>query len=81
MLIVLPDDNPPVIAGTPALNRLRRAAAARRITVTNTPGANAIAVAEHTVALTLALVKQLVPDHGSSGSTGRILLVDLRAMP
>jgi len=124
MLIVVPDDNPPVLAGTPALDRLRRvgevrlydsdatdpqvllsrlrdadvavnirgrtlftaevlggcpklrlisiwgtgtdnvdlkAAAARGITVTNTPGANAIAVAEHTVALMLALVKQLAP--------------------
>lgn len=124
MLIVVPDDNPPVMAGTPALDRLRRlgevrlydsdatdpevlasrlrdadvavnirgrtrftadvlagcprlrlisiwgtgtdnvdlkAAAARGITVTNTPGANAIAVAEHTVALMLALVKQLAP--------------------
>jgi D-3-phosphoglycerate dehydrogenase len=117
MLIVVPDDNPPVLAGTQALERLRslgdvrlhdsdatdpkvlvgrlqdadialnimggtrftadilaacpklrlisirgtgtdnvdlQAAAARGITVTNTPGANAIAVAEHTVALILA---------------------------
>ena len=124
MLIVVPDDNPPVLAGTPALDRLRTigevrlydsdatdpkilaerlreadvalnirgrtfftaevlgvcprlklisiwgtgtdnvdlpAAAARGITVTNTPGANAVAVAEHTVALMLAVVKQLVP--------------------
>ncbi|MBI4840259.1 MAG: hydroxyacid dehydrogenase, partial [candidate division NC10 bacterium] len=124
MLIVVPDDNPPALAGTPALERLRRigevrvhdsdatdptvlkhrlreaevavnirgrtrftadvlqacpklrllsiwgtgtdnvdltAAAARGITVTNTPGANAIAVAEHTVALMLAVVKQLAP--------------------
>ncbi len=124
MLIVVPDDNPPVMARTPALERLRRvgevrlydsdatdpqvlssrlrdaevavnirgrtqftadvlagcpnlriisiwgtgtdnvdlkAAATRGITVTNTPGANAIAVAEHTVALMLALVKQLAP--------------------
>jgi D-3-phosphoglycerate dehydrogenase len=37
------------------------AAAARGVTVTNTPGANAIAVAEHTVALMLAVAKQLVP--------------------
>ncbi|HSB70683.1 MAG TPA: NAD(P)-dependent oxidoreductase [Candidatus Methylomirabilis sp.] len=122
MLIVVPDDNPPVLAGTPALERLRRigrvqvydsdatdptvlaerlreaevalnirgrtrfttevlqacpklrlisiwgtgtdnvdvkAAAACGITVTNTPGANAIAVAEHTVALMLAVAKQL----------------------
>ena len=122
MLIVVPDDNPPAMAGTPALERLRRsgevlvydsdatepgvladrlrdadvavnirgrtrftdevlrvcpklrlisiwgtgtdnvdlkAAAARGITVTNTPGANAIAVAEHTVALMLGVVKQL----------------------
>ncbi len=122
MLIVVPDDNPPALAGTPALDRLRqigavrlydsdateptvlaerlreaevalnirgrtrftaevlqacprlrlisiwgtgtdnvdlRAAAARDITVTNTPGANAVAVAEHTVALMLAVVKQL----------------------
>ncbi len=124
MLIVVPDDNPPVMARTPALERLRRvgevrlydsdatdpqvlssrlrdaevavnirgrtqftadvlagcpklriisiwgtgtdnvdlkAAATRGITVTNTPGANAIAVAEHTVALMLAVVKQLAP--------------------
>jgi D-3-phosphoglycerate dehydrogenase len=124
MLIVVPDDNPPALAGTPALERLRRlgevqvydsdatdpvvlqdrlreaaiavnirgrtrfttevlaacpilrlisiwgtgtdnvdlkAAAARGITVTNTPGANAIAVAEHSLALMLAVVKQLVP--------------------
>jgi D-3-phosphoglycerate dehydrogenase len=122
MRIVVPDDNPPALAGTPALTRLRgigevrvhdsdatdprvllerlrdadvamnirgrtrftadvlqacprlrlisiwgtgtdnvdlEAAAARGITVTNTPGANAIAVAEHTVALLLAVVKQL----------------------
>ena len=122
MLIVVPDDNPPVLAGTPALDRLRTigevrlydsdatdptilidrlreadvalnirgrtlftaealgacpklklisiwgtgtdnvdlpAAAARGVTVTNTPGANAIAVAEHTVALMLAAAKQL----------------------
>jgi len=122
MLIVVPDDNPPVLAGTPALDRLRTigevrlydsdatdpktlidrlreadvalnirgrtlftaealgacpklklisiwgtgtdnvdlpAAAARGVTVTNTPGANAIAVAEHTVALMLAVAKQL----------------------
>ena len=124
MLIVVPDDNPPVMAGTPALERLRRlgevrvhdsdatdpnvladrlrdadvavnirgrtrftaevlaacsklrlisiwgtgtdnvdlaAAAARGVTVTNTPGANAVAVAEHAVALMLAVVKQLAP--------------------
>jgi D-3-phosphoglycerate dehydrogenase len=124
MLIVVPDDNPPVLAGTPALDRLRTigevrlydsdatdpkilaerlreadvalnirgrtfftaevlgvcprlklisiwgtgtdnvdlpAAAARGVTVTNTPGANAVAVAEHTVALMLAVAKQLVP--------------------
>ena len=122
MLIVVPDDNPPVLAGTPALERLRTigevrlydsdatdptilidrlreadvalnirgrtlftaealeacpklklisiwgtgtdnvdlpAAVARGVTVTNTPGANAIAVAEHTVALMLAAAKQL----------------------
>ena len=122
MLIVVPDDNPPALAGTPALDRMRKigdvrvydsdatdpavlaerlkdadvavnirgrtrftaevlqacpklrlisiwgtgtdnvdlkAAAARGITVTNTPGANAVAVAEHTVALMLAVVKQL----------------------
>jgi phosphoglycerate dehydrogenase-like enzyme len=122
MLIVVPDDNPPVLAGTTALERLRqigtvqvydsdatdlkvlaerlreaevalnirgrtrftadvlqvcpklrlisiwgtgtdnvdlKAAAARGISVTNTPGANAVAVAEHTVALMLAVAKQL----------------------
>lgn len=122
MLIVVPDDNPPALAGTPALDRLRKidevrlydsdatdpavladrlkdadvavnirgrtrftaevlqacpklklisiwgtgtdnvdlkAAAARGVTVTNTPGANALAVAEHTVALVLAVVKQV----------------------
>ncbi|MBI4574176.1 MAG: phosphoglycerate dehydrogenase [candidate division NC10 bacterium] len=122
MLIVVPDDSPPAMAGTPALDRLRRvgevrvydsdatdpnvlrdrlrdaevavnirgrtrftadvlgacpklrlisiwgtgtdnvdlkAAAARGVTVTNTPGANAVAVAEHTVALMLAVAKQL----------------------
>jgi phosphoglycerate dehydrogenase-like enzyme len=122
MLIVVPDDNPPVLAGTLALDRLRqigtvqvydtdatdgkvlaerlreaevalnirgrtrftadvlqacpklrlisiwgtgtdnvdlKAAAAKGISVTNTPGANAVAVAEHTVALMLAVAKQL----------------------
>lgn len=122
MLIVVPDDNPPALAGTAALERLcllgevrvyasdatdprvlkerlqeadvalnirgrtpftaevlqacpklqlisiwgtgtdnvdLGAAAVRGITVTNTPGANAVAVAEHTVALMLAVVKQL----------------------
>ena len=37
------------------------AAAARGVMVTNTPGANAPAVAEHTLALILALVKDLKP--------------------
>ncbi len=143
MLIVVPDDNPPVMAGTPALERLRRvgevrlydsdatdpqvlssrlqaaevavnirgrtqftsevlaacpklriiaiwgtgtdnvdlkAAAARGITVTNTPGANAVAVAEHTVALMLALVKQLAPaDRGvRQGGWPRNLVPQLR---
>ena len=122
MFIVVPDDNPPALAGTPAFARMQRlgevrlydsdaaepavlverlkdadaavnirgrtrftaevlaqcpklklisiwgtgtdnvdlkAAAARGVTVTNTPGANAVAVAEHTVALMLAAIKQL----------------------
>lgn len=122
MIIVVPDDNPPALAGTPALTRMKRlgevrlydsdatdpvvlverlreadvtvnirgrtrftvdvlaqcpklklisiwgtgtdnvdlkAAATRDVTVTNTPGANAVAVAEHTIALMLAAVKQL----------------------
>ncbi len=122
MRIVVPDDNPPALAGTPAVDRMRRigevrihdtdatdpsvlaerlkdadvavnirgrtrftaevlqacprlrlisiwgtgtdnvdlqAAAARGISVTNTPGANAIAVAEHTVTLMLAVLKKL----------------------
>jgi D-3-phosphoglycerate dehydrogenase len=37
-----------------------KAAATRGITVTNTPGANAIAVAEHNVTLMLAVAKRLV---------------------
>jgi D-3-phosphoglycerate dehydrogenase len=37
------------------------AAAARGVMVTNTPGANAAAVAEHTLALILALVKDIRP--------------------
>jgi D-3-phosphoglycerate dehydrogenase len=123
MRIVVPDDNPPALAGTPAVDRMRRigevrihdsdatepsvlaerlkdadvavnirgrtrftaevfqacprlrlvsiwgtgtdnvdlkAAAARGVTVTNTPGANAIAVAEHNVTLMLAVAKRLV---------------------
>jgi phosphoglycerate dehydrogenase-like enzyme len=122
MLIVVPDDNPPALAGTPVFTRMQRlgevrlydsdaidpavlverlkdadaavnirgrtrftaevlarcpklklisiwgtgtdnvdltAAAARGVTVTNTPGANAVAVAEHTVALMLGAIKQL----------------------
>ena len=143
MLIVVPDDNPPVMAGTPALEHLKRigevrlhdseatdtqvllarlqdaevavnirgrtqfttdvlagcpklriisiwgtgtdnvdlrTAASRGITVTNTPGANAVAVAEHTVALMLALVKQLVPgDQGvRQGGWPRNLVPQLR---
>jgi D-3-phosphoglycerate dehydrogenase len=49
------------IWGTGTDNVDLRAAAAHGITVTNTPGANAIAVAEHTLALMLAVAKQLVP--------------------
>jgi D-3-phosphoglycerate dehydrogenase len=143
MLIVVPDDNPPVLAGTPALDRLRTigevrlydsdatdptilidrlreadvalnirgrtlftaealeacpklklisiwgtgtdnvdlpAAVARGVTVTNTPGANAIAVAEHTVALMLAAAKQLVPADQSmrKGGWPRNLVPQLR---
>jgi D-3-phosphoglycerate dehydrogenase / 2-oxoglutarate reductase len=143
MLIVVPDDNPPVLAGTPALERLRTigevrlydsdatdpkilaerlreadvalnirgrtsftaevlgacpklklisiwgtgtdnvdlpAAAARGVTVTNTPGANAIAVAEHTVALMLAAAKQLASADQAmrQGSWPRNLVPQLR---
>ncbi|OGB94187.1 MAG: hypothetical protein A3G35_03100 [candidate division NC10 bacterium RIFCSPLOWO2_12_FULL_66_18] len=49
------------IWGTGTDNVDLKAAAACGISVTNTPGANAIAVAEHTVALMLAVVKQLAP--------------------
>lgn len=45
------------------------AAAARGVMVTNTPGANAQAVAEHTLALILALVKDLKP-HGATVADG-----------
>jgi len=48
------------IWGTGTDNVDLKAAATRGITVTNTPGANAIAVGEHTVALMLAVLKQLV---------------------
>ena len=143
MLIVVPDDNPPALAGTPALDRMRTigevrvydsdatdpavlierltladvavnirgrtrftaevmhacprlrlisiwgtgtdnvdltAATARGITVTNTPGANAIAVAEHTVALMLAVVKQLAPADAAmrQGGWPRNLVPQLR---
>ncbi len=143
MRIVVPDDNPPVLAGTPALERMRRlgevqvydsdatdpavlaerlqdaevavnirgrtrftdevlarcpklklisiwgtgtdnvdlkAAAARGITVTNTPGANAVAVAEHTLALMLAIVKQLAPTDAAmrQGGWPRNLVPQLR---
>jgi phosphoglycerate dehydrogenase-like enzyme len=143
MRIVIPDDNPPVISGTAALERLRRlgevqlytsdaadpavlaerlreadvavnirarscftdevlgkcpklrlisiwgtgtdnfdlkAAAARGVAVTNTPGANAIAVAEHTIALLLAVTKRIVPaDHTTrQGEWSRNLVVQLR---
>ncbi len=37
------------------------AAAARGVMVTNTPGANSVAVAEHTLALILSLVKEIKP--------------------
>jgi len=143
MLIVIPDDNPPVIAGTPALERVKRlgevrlydsdaadpatlierlreaevavnirgrtlftaevlaqcpklklisiwgtgtdnvdlkAAAARGVTVTNTPGANAVSVAEHTVALLLAAVKQVAPTDAAvrRGGWPRNLVPQLR---
>ncbi len=133
MLIVIPDDNPPALAGTPAFERMKKlgevklydsdatdpailserlqdadvavnirgrtrftddvlarcpklkliaiwgtgtdnvdlkAAAARGITVTNTPGANALAVAEHTVALMVAIVKQLAQADASMRQGG-----------
>lgn len=41
------------------------AAAARGIRVVNTPGANSIATAEHTMALMLALSRYVVPAHNS----------------
>jgi phosphoglycerate dehydrogenase-like enzyme len=143
MLLVVPDDNPPALAGTPALERMKqigdvrvydsdatdpavlaerlrdadvavnirgrtrftadvlqgcpklrlisiwgtgtdnvdlKAAAARGITVTNTPGANAIAVAEHTVALMLTLVKQVAPADAAmrQGGWPRNLVPQLR---
>ncbi len=143
MLIVVPDDNPPVLAGTAALERLRtigevrlydtdatnpavlterireadvavnirgrtrftpevmqacpkltlisiwgtgtdnvdlKAAGDRGVTVTNTPGANAVSVAEHTVALMLALIKQLAPADAAmrQGGWPRNLVPQLR---
>jgi D-3-phosphoglycerate dehydrogenase / 2-oxoglutarate reductase len=143
MLIVVPDDNPPALAGTPALERLRAlgevrlydsdatdpmllierlqsadaavnirgrtrftaevlaacptlklisiwgtgtdnvdlpAAAGRGVTVTNTPGANAVSVAEHTVALLLGAVKQLAPADAAmrQGGWPRNLVPQLR---
>jgi len=143
MLIVVPDDNPPALAGTPALECMRKigevrlydsdatdpnvlaerlkdadvavnirgrtrftdavlakcpklklisiwgtgtdnvdlkAAVARGITVTNTPGANAIAVAEHTVALMLGVVKQLAQADQAmrQGGWPRNLVMQLR---
>lgn len=39
------------------------AAARRRVVVTNTPGANSAAVAEHTLALILASLRRLLPAH------------------
>jgi len=143
MRIVVPDDNPPALKGTPAHDRLRRigdvevydsdatdpavlaerltgaqvainirgrtnftaevlkaatalklisiwgtgtdnvdlkAASAHGITVTNTPGANAVAVAEHTVALVLAVTKRLLQsDQGvRQGGWPRSLVPQLR---
>lgn len=46
------------------------AAAARKIVVTSGPGSNAAAVAEHTVALILALVKGLLPLSASIAAGG-----------
>ena len=49
------------------------------ITVTNTPGANALSVAEHTVALMLALARQIpVLDHGTrAGEWPRVNMMQL----
>ena len=66
------DINAEAIAASPRLRIIARhgvgldevdlaAAAARGVMVTNTPGANAQAVAEHTLALILALVKDVKP--------------------
>ena len=68
------------IWGTGTDNVDLKAATARGITVTNTPGANAIAVAEHTVALMLAVVKQLAPADAAmrQGGWPRNLVPQLR---
>jgi len=68
------------IWGTGTDNVDLKAAAARGITVTNTPGANAVAVAEHTVALILAVAKQLAQADGAmrQGGWPRNLVPQLR---
>ena len=68
------------IWGTGTDNVELNAAAARGITVTNTPGANAVAVAEQTVAMMLGVVKQLAQADQAmrQGGWPRNLVIQLR---